>query len=88
MEEQKKRLEELRQRREELENCDNEDEYNEMLNDCYPMVNVAGIEMYPALVLERTDPIAYRCGHSDFNDSLLSEIEDEIEELLEEIQQR
>ena len=40
--------------------------YNEMLDECYePMFN-----HLPSTILERTDPIAYRCGLSDYYDSL------------------
>jgi hypothetical protein len=43
--------------------------YNEMLNDCYPMVKICGYEYEPAYALKECDPIAYRCGFSDWLDS-------------------
>jgi len=46
--------------------------YDEFL-DCEGMVSVCGIEFYPSRVLSELDPIAYRCGFSDFTDSLLDD---------------
>ena len=43
-----------------------ESEYDEMLDDCYPTVEVAGMTFYPSDVLKSCDPIAYRCGKSDY----------------------
>lgn len=40
--------------------------YDEMLDECYPMVVVCGLEYYPSKVLEDCDPIRYRCGFSDW----------------------
>lgn len=40
------------------------DNYDEMLNECYP--EVFGIE--PARILLECDPIAYRCGFHDWLD--------------------
>ena len=36
-------------------------------------------------ILKELDEIAYNCGHSEFNDERLSEIEGEIEDLQEQI---
>lgn len=43
-----------------------ESEYDEMLDDCYPNVEVVGMTFYPSDVLKSCDPIAYRCGKSDY----------------------
>ena len=48
-------------------------QYDEMLNSCYPMVSVCGYEYEPARALKELDPIAYRVGFSDFCSSLESE---------------
>lgn len=50
-----------------------EDIYDDMLDDCYGQINVCGYEYYASKLLEDTDPIAYRCGLSDYSDSLLSD---------------
>ena len=56
--------------------------YNEMLNDCYPMVNICGYEYTPAYALKECDPIAYRCGFSDWLDAEgLTTYEDEADEV-------
>ena len=44
--------------------------FDEMLDECYDMIKVCGYEYYPSHVLESTDPIAYRCGLTDYLDSL------------------
>jgi len=46
------------------------DMYDEMLNDCTPMVKVGNLEYLPSRVLKEVDPIAYRCGLNDYLDSL------------------
>lgn len=49
------------------------DQYNDMLNDCYDEVSVGGMTWTPSEVLEKMDPVAYRCGFNDFEDSQLQD---------------
>lgn len=42
------------------------EEYDDMLDDCYPMVVIGNIELYPSRVLRECDPIAYNVGYSDY----------------------
>ena len=44
--------------------------YDEMIDDCTPMVKVGSLEYLPSRVLKEVDPIAYRCGLNDYLDSL------------------
>ena len=44
--------------------------YNEMLNDVYGTVSVAGMEYETARVLAEIDPIAYRTGFNDYCDAM------------------
>jgi hypothetical protein len=44
-------------------------QYDEMLNECHPMVTVCGMEYEPAYALKELDPIAYRVGFHDWLDS-------------------
>lgn len=46
------------------------EQYDEMLDECYPMVKIGYVELYPSKVLQECDPIAYRVGFSDYLDSL------------------
>ena len=85
MDELKNELEALQARAYELENNENEEEYNEFINDTAGDVEILGMTYQPARVLEEVDPTAYRCGHTDYNDSLLSEVNDEIDAKQEEI---
>ncbi len=45
--------------------------YDEMLNECYSLESVGGpfSNMDASRVLKEVDPIAYRCGMSDYMDS-------------------
>jgi hypothetical protein len=53
--------------------------YDDMLDDTYGVVSIAGMEYSTSDVLKRLDPIAYRCGLDDYIDSLLTD--GEIEEI-------
>ena len=44
--------------------------YNDMLDDCNPIVEVCGMKYNPSTVLKEVDPIAYNCGFSDYVSSL------------------
>lgn len=58
--------------KDELTALDVEAQYRDMLDDCYSFESVGGIfaGMSPARVLEEVDPVAYRCGMGDYQDSL------------------
>ena len=45
-----------------------EDDYRDMLNDCYGEVSICGYNYDAAYALEEIDPTAYRCGFSDFQE--------------------
>ena len=45
-------------------------EYNDFLDECYPMIEMMGIKFYPSTVLKECDPIAYDCGFYDYMDSI------------------
>lgn len=44
-----------------------EEEYLNMLNDCYPMVSICGYDYYQGDALKELDPIAFRCGMNDWS---------------------
>ena len=46
-----------------------EDAYDDMLDVCYEPFRIGRMEYCPSQVLREVDPIAYRCGLSDFVDS-------------------
>lgn len=66
-----------------IDNADAWDEYDGMLRDCYGDVEIGGLSYDVADALEKLDPIAYRCGYSDWMDSNYSDIEYELERLKE-----
>src|SRR5699024_9808202 len=73
--------------------------YDEFLDEVYPMVEIGGCQYYPSTVLEKVDPVAYRCGFSDWADdqditetdkyqeltAQIAALEDEITDLEQEI---
>lgn len=52
---------------------DLESMYNEMLDDCYDMIDICGCKYLPSRTFKTVDPIAYRCGFVDYLDSLLTD---------------
>jgi len=50
---------------------DTEEQYNDMLDDCYSLEKVGGpfAHMWASRVLKEVDPVAYRCGLNDYVDS-------------------
>lgn len=62
------------------ENLD-EDIYDEMLDECYEEVDICGYKYSPSVALYRIDPIAYRCGMTDYYDSLASDIKYDVDRM-------
>ena len=44
--------------------------FDELLDECNPVVKIGTLEYSPSWVLKRVDPIAYRVGLSDYWDSM------------------
>lgn len=80
-------LQTLKDRKEELENQDNDIEYDDMIDETTEVVTIWGMTYNPSQVLKEVDLTAYRCGHSDYNDGLISEVSDEITEKEDEIKE-
>lgn len=55
------------------------DHYMELLNDVYEPVSICGMEYDAGRALEAIDPVAFRCGLSDYESEIQSELEDAIE---------
>lgn len=45
------------------------DMYDAMLNECYPETKVGDVYYDYSLLLDKLDPIAYKCGWLDWCDS-------------------
>lgn len=43
-----------------------ESDFDDLLDGCYDMVTIAGMDFYPSDVLKSCDPVAYRCAKSDY----------------------
>ena len=50
-----------------------EEQYKDMLDDCFGTVNVAGHEYETSRLLKEVDPIAYQVGLNDYEASLEEE---------------
>ena len=64
--------------------CDSylgEEIYNDMLDDCYGYVEIAGIEYATSTAWGQIDPVAYDCGKLDCFDNYYYDIVDELEKL-------
>lgn len=49
---------------------DLEDSYKEMLDSSYETVEICGYRYSPSYALALVDPVAYRCGMSDWESEL------------------
>lgn len=65
------------ERKNELESCDNEEEFDDYLNEMHDEIVILGMSYLPAKVLHDTDPIAYKEEHNNFNDRLLTDLEND-----------
>lgn len=53
-------------------------EYKDFLNEIYGSVTVCGQEFDQGDLLEDADPVAFRCGKSDYESQIQSELEDQL----------
>jgi hypothetical protein len=51
-----------------------ESEFMDMLNDCYPTVNLAGVEYSFGYILREVDPIRFDVMHNDYCSNLEEEV--------------
>lgn len=58
--------------KDQLNPVDVEEAYREALADIYGMVNICGMEMSQARILEEMDNTAFRCGCNDWVDAEIS----------------
>jgi len=47
-----------------------EQQFDEMLDECYPVVKIGYMEFYPSQILKNCDPIAYQISVSEYEDGL------------------
>lgn len=71
----------------ELDPDDYEDQFDDMLDESIPEIEIGCLTYSPSRVLKNVDSVAYRCGLVDYIDSLDVEDSDEYRELQEEIDQ-
>ena len=71
----------------ELDPDDYEDQFDDLLDESIPEIEIGCLTYSPSHVLKNVDPTAYRCGLNDFVDSLDVEDSDEYKALQDEIDQ-
>lgn len=81
-----KEIEELEESKEDLEEEFNEDQYDEMLDDCYPEIDIVGVKYSASHALKEIDPVRYDCGFSDWQSEEITNKEEGIDEEIEEKQ--
>lgn len=69
----------------ELDPDNYEDQFNESLDESIPEIEIGCLTYLPSHVLKAVDPTAYRCGLTDFVDSLDVEDSEQYKSLQEEI---
>ncbi len=60
-----------------------ESEYDDMLDECTPIVQIGTLEYSPSQVLKAVDEVAYELGFSEYVDSRREDVEDEVRTELE-----
>lgn len=64
-----------------------DENYDEWLDEIYGEIMIGNISFLPSRILKELDPIAYRCGFSDYIDSLDIEDDEEYQELQTELEE-
>ena len=60
-----------------------EQEYKEMLDECYPEYKFGDYIYYPSNILQSCDPTCFKIGMEEYFDSRLEDLKPELEELQE-----
>lgn len=47
-----------------------EEMYDEMLDECYPVMKIGELTFYPSQILKNCDPIAYQIGVREYLDMM------------------
>lgn len=71
----------------EIDPDDFADQFDDMLDDSIPEIEIGSLTYSPSHVLKNVDPVAYRCSLNDYADFLDVEDSDEYKSLQEEIDQ-
>ena len=84
IEEIKEQIEKLEQEIKDLEAGENYEEYENALDE-QGDIHIGNLTYTPSAVLKEVDPIAYNCGLNDYNDARITDIEEEIDQLKDDI---
>jgi ATP-dependent Clp protease ATP-binding subunit ClpA len=78
-------IQKLEEEKENLENNNNEEEYKDSLNESQEPYKIGYLEFYAGDIMKECDPVAFNCSLNDYNDSRITDINDEIEQLKEDL---
>ena len=67
-----------------VENNENIDEYDKALDE-QGDIKIGSLTYSPSYVLKNVDEIAYGCGLNDYNDWEMSDVQDDIDDLKQEL---
>ena len=86
-EEQQEIYDEVKERIDDLSNYEmNEDEYDEMLDDCYEPWEMGNYTFYPSNIIKRCDPTMYNCGINEWEYKTKQEIKEEIDNYIDSVE--
>lgn len=60
-----------------------EEAYDDMIDECYPEVEIMGLTYAPSIAFYRTDPIAYRVYFTDWLDGERSDLIYNLERMID-----
>ena len=80
-------IEELKERIADLEKGEDTEKYDEYLDEVNGDVRIGSLTYSASRVLKEVDEIAYRCGYSDWSDAEITELEDQLDELEQELKE-
>ena len=60
-----------------------DEEYNDMLDDTYPEYKMGNLSYSPSRILKELDPIAYRMGKQEYQESRIEDAQYEVEKTLD-----
>ena len=66
-----------------IDNGDWSQEYEQFLDDCYPVYEIGNIKFYPSNIFKSCDPIAFDMSLFEYFDSVLSDLRSELKDLQE-----
>jgi prefoldin subunit 5 len=78
-------IENLKEKIKELEEGNNKSEFIDFLNDSYAPYKIGNLEFYAGDILKNIDPIAFNEALNNYNDSEITDLNNQLDDLNEEL---